>query len=65
MYGWADKHVFAKSQTTLDAVRVVSPADVIRPKPFCDVVLLEFDVGDLSLADANVARGLACSAASG
>ncbi len=60
IYGWADKYVFAKSQATLDAVRAASrrrPADVIRPKPFCQVALLEPDPDDVSLAEANVRRG--------
>jgi Protein of unknown function (DUF4238) len=45
-YGWADKHVFAKTQATLESVRVASrrrPARVIRPRPFCQVALLEPD----------------------
>ena len=59
-YGWADKHVFAKTQSALDATRVGakrSPKHVIRPKPFCEVMLLELDPMDDSLAEANVRRG--------
>lgn len=59
-YGWADKHVFAKTQATLESVRVASrrrPARVIRPRPFCQVALLEPDPDDSSLAEANLRRG--------
>lgn len=60
IYGWADKHVFAKTQMTLDATRIASrrrPADVIRPRPFCEVELLELDPTDDSLAKENARRG--------
>ncbi len=59
-YGWADKHVFAKAQTTLDSVRGASrrhPSRVIRPRPFCQVVLLEPDPDDNGLIAANLRRG--------
>lgn len=59
-YGWAAKHLFGKTQAALDATRVASrrrPADVIRPKPFCEVVLLETDPADDSLAKENARRG--------
>jgi len=59
-YGWADEYVFGRTQDALVAVRMPSrrrPADVIRPKPFTQVVLLEPDPDDNSLAEANVRRG--------
>jgi Protein of unknown function (DUF4238) len=59
-FGWAQKYVFAKSQATLQAVRVASrrhPARVTRPKPFCHITLIECDPDDNSLAEANVRRG--------
>jgi Protein of unknown function (DUF4238) len=60
VYGWADAYVFGKSQDALARVRVAArrrPADVVRPKPFCHVALLERDPDDTSLADANRRRG--------
>lgn len=60
IYGWADKYVFARKQTTLVDTRVASrrrAVDVVRPKPFCEVTLLEPDPTDDSLAKANVRRG--------
>lgn len=59
-YGWADRHAFARSQASLDAVRAASrrrPEDVIRPKPFCEVILLEPDPDDTSLVEDNRRRG--------
>ncbi|MGA2163217.1 MAG: DUF4238 domain-containing protein [Solirubrobacteraceae bacterium] len=59
-YGWARSHVFARSQITLDAVRVASrrqPANVIRPKPFSQVFLLDPDPDDKSLGNENLRRG--------
>ena len=60
IYGWGDKYVFAKTQRALDATRAASrrrPANVIRPRPFCQVALLEPDPDDDSLATANLRRG--------
>jgi hypothetical protein len=60
IYGWADRYVFGKSQEALARVRVAArrrPADVIRPKPFCQVALIGRDLDDTSLADANRRRG--------
>jgi hypothetical protein len=60
MYGWADEYVFAKTQDALVAVRTAArrrPADVIRPKPFTQVALLEPDPDDNSLAEVNRRRG--------
>jgi Protein of unknown function (DUF4238) len=59
-YGWADRHVFGATQEALVAVRKASrerPADVIRPKPFCQVALIEADPDDNSLSEANLRRG--------
>jgi hypothetical protein len=58
--GWADKYVFAKRQATLDRLRTAArrrPAEVIRPRPFCEVILLELDPDDPSLAVENTQRG--------
>jgi Protein of unknown function (DUF4238) len=58
--GWADRHVFGASQADLVSVRVAArqhPAKVIRPKPFCQVALLEPDPEDSLLADENRRRG--------
>lgn len=58
--GWADEYVFAKRQSTLDSVRASArrrPAAVVRPRPFCEVVLIELDPDDPSLAVENVRRG--------
>jgi Protein of unknown function (DUF4238) len=60
VYGWADTYVFGKSQEGLARVRIAArrrPADVVRPKPFCQVALIELDPDDTSLADANRQRG--------
>jgi Protein of unknown function (DUF4238) len=59
-YGWARDHAFARTQDTLAGVRVASrrqPANVIRPKPFSQVFLLERDPEDESLASENRLRG--------
>jgi hypothetical protein len=58
--GWADEYVFGKKQDALVTVRLAArrrPADVIRPKPFTQVALLEPDPDDTSLIDANRRRG--------
>ncbi len=58
--GWADEYVFAKRQATLDNLRATArrrPGDVIRPKQFCEVILLELDPDDQSLAVENARRG--------
>ena len=59
-HGWADKYVFGKRQDTLVAVRQAvkrRPVDVIRPKPFTQLVLLEPDPDDNSLAEAHLHQG--------
>jgi hypothetical protein len=58
-FGWADEYVFGKTQDTLVAVRLASrqrPADVIRPKPFSEVVLIEADPDDNSLIEMNLRK---------
>lgn len=58
--GWAHEHVFAKHQSALDAVRVASrrrPSDVVRPRPFTQVFLVEPDPDDDSLIKENLRRG--------
>jgi hypothetical protein len=58
--GWADKYVFAMRQATLDSLRIAArrrPRDVVPPRPFCEVVLLELDPDDPSLAIENTRRG--------
>jgi hypothetical protein len=58
--GWADEYVFAKRQATLDSLRAAArrrPGDIIRPRPFCEVILLELDPDDKSLAVENTRRG--------
>lgn len=57
--GWADEYTFAKTQATLDGVRLASrrrPADVIRPKAFSEVVLIEADPDDNSLVKMNLRK---------
>ncbi len=59
-YGWADEYVFGKTQNALVATCVASrrrPMDVIRPKPFNQLVLLEPDPDDDSLADEHRRKG--------
>lgn len=59
-YGWAKGYVYARSEKTLTEVRMAAgrrPTDVIRPKVFCQVALLEPDPEDDSLAEANICRG--------
>jgi hypothetical protein len=57
---WASEHVFGRTQDTLVGVRSATrrrAPDVISPKPFCQVPLLELDPDDDSLAEANLRRG--------
>lgn len=59
-YGWADAHLFAASADALLRVRELAagaPTEVPRPRPHCQVVLLEPDPDDSSLADENEQRG--------
>lgn len=59
-YGWADEYVFARTQETLVVMRKAArkrAADVVRPKPYSQTILLEPDPDDNSLAEANVHRG--------
>jgi hypothetical protein len=59
-FGWADEYVFGSSQAALVGLRLATrrrPADVVRPKPFAQVIGLEPDPEDSSLARANLQRG--------
>lgn len=59
-FGWADEYVFGRSQEVLVAVRTATrrrPGDVVRPKPFVQVVGMEPDPNDTSLIEANLRRG--------
>ena len=59
-YGWAEGYVFGETQAAVVAVRTAarrSPADVVRPRPFSQTVLVEPDPDDDSLARQNLARG--------
>lgn len=59
-YGWADQHIFGATQEDLVSVRKAArqrPADVVRPKPFCHVALLDPDPDDNSLVERNLRRG--------
>lgn len=58
-FGWAEEYVYGMTQDTLTAVRMATkrrPADVIRPKPFVQVIGLEPDPDDSSLIEANLRR---------
>jgi hypothetical protein len=59
-YGWAAEYIFGRTQEALVAIRAAvrrRPAQVVRPKPFNQVVLLEIDADDDALAEANRRRG--------
>ena len=59
-YGRAQRYVFGKSQGTLQTVRRAArrrPSRVIRPRPFCHLVLLDCDPDDSSLVEGNLRRG--------
>jgi Protein of unknown function (DUF4238) len=59
-YGWAEDYVFGETQADLVAVRRAArqrPAEVIRPLPFSQAILIEPDPDDDSLARENLSRG--------
>jgi hypothetical protein len=59
-FGWAHEYVFGRTQEALVAVRMATKrrgGDVVRPKSFVQVVLLEPDPDDTSLIEANRRRG--------
>lgn len=59
-YGWADRYLYARDQDTIVAVHTAAnrhPENVVRPKPFSQVALLEPDPDDDSLIRANLSRG--------
>jgi hypothetical protein len=60
MYGWANGYIYGTSQELVASVRQLAkrrPADVIRPIPHSQVLLLEADPTDTSIADTNARRG--------
>lgn len=59
-YGWADEYIFGKSQPIVTAVRVAAKSrshEVVRPKPYSQMLLIDPDPGDDSFARANARRG--------
>jgi hypothetical protein len=59
-YGWAEEYVFGRTQAGLVAVRTAAkrrPADVDRPRPLSQAILIETDPDDDSLALENASRG--------
>lgn len=59
VYGWSEKYVFG-TQHALAAVRIAArhhPENIIHPRPFCQVMLLERDLDDDSIAEENRRRG--------
>ena len=60
MYGWATGYIYGFSQELVAAVRRLAksrPRDIVRPIPHHQVLLLEADPADTSIADANARRG--------
>jgi len=60
-YGWADRFLFGASQELVSGLRRKAkrrPALVVRPREMHQVLLVEADPDDSSLADARAARGL-------
>jgi hypothetical protein len=59
-YGWAGDYIYGETQDVVAAVRRAAkrrPADIARPKPNHQVVVLETDSSDDSLAEAHRRRG--------
>lgn len=59
-YGWAGDYIYGETQEGVAAVRRAAkrrPGDVVRPKPNHQIVLLEADPSDDSLANAHRRRG--------
>ena len=60
IFGWAEEYVFGRTQAGLVAVQAAArrrPARVDRPRPFSQVILIETDPDDDSLARDNLRRG--------
>jgi hypothetical protein len=59
-YGWAGDYIYGETQDVVAAARRAAkrrPADVARPKPNHQVVVLEADPADDSLSEAHRRRG--------
>jgi hypothetical protein len=59
-YGWANDYIYGVSQEGVAAIRraaKASPRAVIRPAPNYQIMLLEADPADTSIADAHKRRG--------
>jgi hypothetical protein len=59
-FGWADRFVFGSSENQLKRVARLAaqrPEDVIRPRPMKQVILVDAEPGDTSLADEHRQRG--------
>jgi hypothetical protein len=59
-YGWAEEYVFGKTQASLVETQTAArrrPADVDRPRPFSQAILIEPDDDDDSLVRENLGRG--------
>lgn len=59
-YGWADNYIFGATQAAVVDVRKAvkaRPTDVVKPRPQCQVTILDADPDDDSFAEANRKRG--------
>lgn len=58
--GWAEGYVFARDEATIRRICSVadtSPADVVRPRIGSQILLIDADPDDRSIADRNEAQG--------
>ena len=58
--GWAAGYIYGKSEELVRSVYEAAhanPDDVVRPKPRIQILLLDADPADTSLAEANEAEG--------
>jgi hypothetical protein len=59
-YGWADTYIFGATQESVVRVRKAAkarPKDAAKPRPACQVTILDPDPDDDSFAAANLKRG--------
>jgi hypothetical protein len=59
-YGWASDFIYGRSQEVVTHVRRIAkqrPADIIRPRPTHQMLVVEHDPSDRSLALAHLRRG--------
>lgn len=59
-YGWATDYIYGGSQDVVTEVRRLAkrrPADVIRPRPIHQTILVEASADDTALAEEHVRRG--------